>query len=284
MITIVDLACGAGLASLGVKRELKRQGIEAQVLLGVDPWGYALASFERNHPEAETVPYTIEEALARGLIPLCDLLLTGPPCQGDSRMGLARGTARRDDLAATKYAALEAGQALSRFMVMEAVGSYWHDWMRHHVAVTRVLQDCALGGYTMRKRLFGLWGFTFLPPILGKAGPGWGAALPAWCWRDSDRELLLTSEAARKTKRLRRAKHSRSPAHAVVGQGGAHQVIEEDGSFVHRLTPEEGLALQGFPAVKLSGDKRRRQTQAGNGWPATFGGWIARAIVLNHEL
>jgi hypothetical protein len=83
------------------------------------------------------------------------------------------------------------------------------------------------------------------------------------------------------TKQFQRAVSASAPAYAVVGQGGAHSVYDATGQRVHRLRPVEELALQGFTPDQIQLQTRairEQQTLVGNGWPASFGHWLAACV------
>jgi len=109
---------------------------------------------------------------------------------------------------------------------------------------------------------------------------GWGDALPEW----NDPKYVMINDADKRSKHtLLNGRPPSKPGFAVVGSGTAPGLIFTRSPFqqVHRCTPEEGAALQGFPGLHLKSSRiRERQTLIGNGWPHAFGVWVADSIVL----
>lgn len=124
-LKIVDLFCGSGGFTEGVKNGLKQLGINSKVLAGCDLNKHALKIFELNHqPESsinddvnsilnyqirkdsvhklhlENVKYrTNNLATIETLVKGCDILLAGPPCQGHSNLNNhSRGSDPRNNL------------------------------------------------------------------------------------------------------------------------------------------------------------------------------------------
>lgn len=264
------------MASLGLREGLAAYGVKGKPILAVEPDVERLATYGTNLRVVGSVlvPITTEEAVAEGL-PSADLIITGPPCQGDStlnRCQLGRRD-RRSELAGAKIAAVVQG----RRVVMEVVGNHWDEWAQGLGAQRLRLRDCDLGGFTLRRRTFFFWGFGPIRRPVAITSPGWGAVLPWLLTRFGYLpEVLLASEGHAVAKRWKFARPQDEPAHAVLGQGAAHLVIDADtGRKLYRLTPEDEAALSGFPDLHLFGPVRERQTQVGNGWPASFGHFIA---------
>ncbi len=294
-LTIADLSCGAGLASRGVIDGLNAHGIEVEVLAAVDPWKPAVDSYRANIPEAApgaVMQITTEEALERGLVPKVDLVITGPPCVRDSTMArcrLATLTDREDELRGIKTAAASIGANMGDYTSMETVGNRWKEWGRSLGLKSARLSDAKLGGFTMRKRTFLMSQDMVFAPLDNGIRRGWGDALPHW----DKAGLVISSDVHSVGKRQNNAKPPNKPAYAVVGSGAAPLIYRKrPWKLVHRCTPEEGAALQGFPDLQLLGTMmtkgkgkgtrkvRERQTLVGNGWPHTFGVWVADSLVL----
>ena len=123
--TIVDLFCGSGGFTEGVKSGLKQMGINSTVLAGCDLDEKALKIYNLNHApqllinddvnsvlkyrvikqssndinlesvKFKTSNFSIVDTLFNG----CDILLAGPPCQGHSNLNNhSRGSDPRNDL------------------------------------------------------------------------------------------------------------------------------------------------------------------------------------------
>ena len=275
-LTIADLSCGAGLASRGVIDGLAAHGIPAVVAYACDPWLPAVDTYRASIPEARMVDQvTTEEALASGRVPRVDLVLAGPPCIRDSTLTRSRRDLedRDEEMAGIKEATRAIAFSCGRMVVLET-NRGWDAWGRSHGFDVVRVSDHRLGGFTLRRRTFLLSGLEHAPTS-GYPLHGWGDALPAW------RADLLSSDVHAKAKRFRLARPSTEPALAVVGHGAAPLVFNADGRQVHRCTPEEALRLQGFneQQIRLRSPRvRDRQTLVGNGWPASYGRWVAACV------
>lgn len=275
-ITIADLSCGAGLASRGVLDGLAAHGIPAVVAYACDPWLPAVDTYRASIPEARKVDQTTtEEALASDRVPHVDLILAGPPCIRDSTLARSRRDLedRDEEMSGIKEATRTIAFSRGRMIVLET-NRGWDEWGRSHGFDVFRVSDHKLGGFTLRRRTFLLRGLEG-EPTSGYPLRGWGDALPAW------RGDLLSSDVHAKAKRARLARPSTEPALAVVGHGAAPLVFDAGGHQVHRCTPEEALRLQGFneQQIRLRSPRvRDRQTLVGNGWPASYGRWVAACV------
>lgn len=280
VIRIADVACGAGMASLGVCSRLAALGLDPRVVAAVDPWTPAVDSYRANLAPFLASPDVVRQTTAEEASPLpyVDLLLTGPPCVRDSTLTKAhRRTDRIAELAGTKAAAHVIGEESARIVVMETVGNQWVEWGRARGYQAVRLQDSACGGFTLRRRTFLVKGVPYpLSPPENLEPRGWGEALPQYA-----RGFVMANDADREEKRR---KYGGIPPHlpgyAVVGHGTAHRLYTPDPwAYVRRLTPEEHAALSGFPGLALLSPRtRERQTLIGNGWPRSFGAWLASAL------
>lgn len=282
---IADIACGAGLASRGFIDRMNEHGIEVEVLAAVDPWAPAARSYIANVPELHKKGSfhltTAEKALERGVVPMVDLVIGGPPCIRDSRLMRGGGhtrelrEARRDETAGTK-AAFRQLACISPMSVMETVGQKWKGY---EGGESVKLRDEHLGGFTIRQRTLITWGMQHAPSRTGSS-PGWGAALPAF----NRKPFVLVHDSSSRAKRDKPSfwRTPNRPAQSVVGGGATHIVLDSrDGSKVVRVPPEGEAALQGFPGLVLADKRVRvRQTLVGNGWPRAFGAWVADSVVL----
>ena len=124
-VKIVDLFCGSGGFTEGVKNGLKQLGINSKVLAACDLDKHALKVYELNHdpdlsinddvnsivnyqirkdssnkPYLENVKYkTNNLSTVEILLKGCDILLAGPPCQGHSNLNNhSRGSDPRNNL------------------------------------------------------------------------------------------------------------------------------------------------------------------------------------------
>lgn len=327
-ITFADLSSGGGLASLGLVRGLRARGAQGIGRLAVDPWAPAAATYKANLPGVPFAQTTTEDALARGLVPYVDLVITGPPCQGDSTLNrcyieVGKRPEKRGKLGKVKLAAAEIGLGKGRLVVMETVSDYWAAWGRSLGGQIRVLHDDQLGGVTVRKRTFIFLGFQHeLPPTdWVKAGlvpaRGWGRALPHWAkpglclaseadkaWKHEPRWAGITyteaSKAAGAKGGLGYCVPSHLPTRAVLGHGSAHRVYRvQPWAYLHRCDMRESAALQGHPNMRIvipnapdldsvvpwkglkpgAAGVRTSQTLVGNGWPASYGAYVAQAVL-----
>jgi site-specific DNA-cytosine methylase len=291
--TVVDLCSGAGMASLG----FESAGFET--LLGVDIWKPAAQSFELNHPRAFALEAGVEELVAlkeeRGVVfPEADVVVTGPPCQDDSRCRRSRAELCDLGRGAVKIPTLvAAAQFNPSWIVMEAVGKSYDEQMREAGARQIFwLEDDALGGSTIRRRRFYVWTPTDAVLDIPASFPpsrGWGPVLASIGLPVTSGSLLATEANARfyppkhrdagQPKRWALAKAPDQPANAAVG-GDRRFILRTPGYEDYRLSPEEGAALQGFPELELAGDSiKARNTQVGNGWTKRFGEVIGSAIM-----
>lgn len=286
---IFDIACGLGFASAGTLQGLNQIGIKGAVLGGVDPDPLAAQTFTLNL-NAPVDPRPIETIPVRDL-PRVDVVLAGPPCQGDSTMARSRASTgeipdRRLELGNVKHAALDRGRAIAPLMVLEIVGRAWDGWCVEQGGAVVRLDDAQLGGYTMRRRtlaFFGLPARYRLPSLQAvrerfqlSASPGWGAALPHLAGKNR----VLASEGDRHAKHPYQHRASHEPAFACLGHGARHRIYATDPwAYLHRCTPQEQAALQGFPSYRLPpADLRSLNRLVGNGWPASYGRYVAAVL------
>ena len=276
-VRIVDLACGAGLGARGLIDELNHLGFAARVVFACDTWSPAVESYRQNVPEAKGSVHQVpvDEAVRRGLIPPSDLLIAGPPCIRDSTLTACRSDVadRSLEMADIKEDVFGVARQTARRFALET-NRGWDAWGVAHRQ--EPVSDTDLGGYTLRRRTF-LLSHIQPAPLKVELQRGWGEALPQYA------RCLLSSDVHAVAKRAKHAKPSDGPAHAVVGHGGA-PLVYCDGRQTHRCTPEEALRLQGFLpqlfALRAAG-VRDRQTLAGNGWPRSYGQWLARSYALS---
>lgn len=86
---VADLFCGAGGFSTGARRALRDVGVQLR-LVAANHWPTAIATHQRNHPDAAHHCVDLEVARPRELVPggVLDLLMASPTCTYHSR---ARG-------------------------------------------------------------------------------------------------------------------------------------------------------------------------------------------------
>jgi DNA (cytosine-5)-methyltransferase 1 len=87
--TVVDMFCGAGGASQGIKQALEEIGIKAR-MYAINHWPIAVSTHSKNIPEAEHVCEPVEKIDPLRLIPdgKIDLLWASPEC---THFSIARG-------------------------------------------------------------------------------------------------------------------------------------------------------------------------------------------------
>jgi len=269
-LRVVDLCCGAGLASLG----LRAAGFE--VLYGIDSWEEACEAFPSNLGLPAVLAATTIEVEAWESEPYCkvDLVIAGPPCQDDSRFASMHADRGRGEL---KSPSFEAAVALEpTWIVVEMVGDRWVPWAQE-MGARQILRlvDHELGGATSRERTFAVWGPRDLEVRPVGAPRAWNEVLGV-----DDPGALLASDINRVAKRWEWARKPGQPAQTVTGGGGRHLLRLSDGS-TRRLTLEEEAKLQGHSEIDLSAipTVRGRQTALGNGWPRAFGEASGAAII-----
>lgn len=267
-LNVLDLCCGAGMASVG----LAEAG--CRIVGGVDIWAEA--------QRVLAAQFDVEAALADfddgddvgGVV---DVVITGPPCQDDSLANHGPDRGRGD----VKRWALSCAQAYDpTWIVMEMVSRQWLPWCRENGArQTFQLCDHELGGFTQRKRWFAVWGPADLKVKAWREPQGWGKALLC-----ADQGAVLAAEANSKTKRWHRAKAPHEAAPAVTGGGRAFLLRRSSGE-VTRLGPREAAALSGWPLMRLGRELSARElnTMIGNGWPRAFGLCLGRALLAAHK-
>lgn len=286
-IRIVDLACGAGMASLGVCLELEALGFRPVVVLACDPWPPAGRSYRANLSRFLLDTSVVLDCRAEDLvdIPSCELLLSGPPCVRDSTLSKGLGREDADGRIAATKGACASFEDRARFEVMETVGLQWVAWGAAHGFQALRVQDAALGGYTLRRRTLLLRGFhqrlSSLPeissPLAWSQAPG--------LERFQDPRYVMANDADVRSKHRHQNRTWDEAGYSIVAHGTSHRIYDrgEDGTewnYIHRLSPEESRALSGFgPGLQLLSDRvRERQTLVGNGWPASFGRLVGRLV------
>ena len=265
--TLASLCCGAGLADLGFAGE---------PVWAIDSDPLACRAYQMNHglvPICDSIdaPWLHDQD---SVLPVVDVVLTGPPCQDDSKMGPSGQGGARSRL---KISALALARRLVRpggMVVMEMVGYRWTEWAQGEGAAVTVLRDSDLGGYTSRERVFAVWGATPAPLMpIRPVSPGWGAVLPH---RPGD---VLAYEGNSVNRRWSPALVRRpdQPAHTVMAGHGTHRIGTSQKDSRHG-TPREMAVLQGHPGLILpDATVHDLQRLVGNGWPASFGRyWRAR--------
>jgi len=108
VVTVVDLFCGCGGATLGLEEAARALGLDFRVRLAVDFNQRAADAYAANFPDADVrvdsvealfpgkigSPLTAEEAALRDELGPISVLIGGPPCQGHSDLN---NHTRRDD-------------------------------------------------------------------------------------------------------------------------------------------------------------------------------------------
>jgi len=82
--TVIDLFCGIG----GFSKGFESYGFK--ILVGIDNWGIALKTFERNHKNTKTLLKDLREITKEEYDKFSekvDIVIAGPPCQGFSMVG-----------------------------------------------------------------------------------------------------------------------------------------------------------------------------------------------------
>jgi DNA (cytosine-5)-methyltransferase 1 len=162
-LRLVDLFAGCGGLSFGLVEAARRQGIAAEVVLAVERDERALRVFQHNVPTLDARQEDVESVfngvlgesltfserqLSRG-IDRVDLLVGGPPCQGNS--DLNNKTRRRDPRNRLYARMARAAEVLKPSCVLiENVPSVRHD-RACVVAVTRAALENA--GYRCVERI-----------------------------------------------------------------------------------------------------------------------------------
>ena len=267
-LTVLDLCCGAGLASLA----LKELGFD--IYAGADICEPALEVWSR---WAGSLPatYSVEELAGEYDACQVDVVVCGPPCQDDSRLGKMHADKGRGALKSPTFqAALNHNPT---WIVMEMNSTEWLTWCKDHGArQTFKLVDQEQGGYTLRKRWFAVWGPSDLEiaKVPEADRKGWGDAFGF----AADADVKLVSESIGLADRERLARTPDMPGHSVIGHGTSHVLTRSDG-YRERLSAQDEAALQGYPELDLNGLTREEaQTAVGNGWAKSFGLTIGRAI------
>lgn len=185
-ITSIDLFCGAGGLTLG----LRRAGISAA--LASDNWAPAGATFERNIEDIPFLPADVSELTPQDLLAKAgldeapSLIVGGPPCQGFSSAGARRDKDRRNGLVSV-FARLIAETQPSGFIFENVEGfltlsggdfvvdlldplidaGYWIDMRKVNVANYGVAQ--------LRKRVIAIGMLGCAPKFPLPTHRAWGA-------------------------------------------------------------------------------------------------------------
>lgn len=156
-VRLVDLFCGCGGISLGVKEACNTLNYQLEIPLAVDFEKEASDCYARNFPLANVInaditdllsdavgaPLTEKEKELQEMVGTVDILVGGPPCQGHS--DLNRYTKRNDPKNHLYlYMARAAEVFKPRFVIIENVTGALHD--KRHVVQT-VQQDLINLGY-----------------------------------------------------------------------------------------------------------------------------------------
>jgi DNA (cytosine-5)-methyltransferase 1 len=155
VLRMADLFAGCGGLSFGLAEAARRHGVAAEVVLAVEREHHALAVFERNLPtrfahedEVESLfdgelgePLTFQERKLAKVVGSVDLLVGGPPCQGNSDLN---NKTRRHDPRNRLYARMARAAEVLRpaCVLIENVPSVRHDRTRV-VTVTRDALEAA---------------------------------------------------------------------------------------------------------------------------------------------
>jgi len=83
-IAVVDLFCGCGGLTVGLKEAARRLGIRLEAVTAVDSDPVAAAVYSANNPETDVLIEDAAVVISRAALPPADLLVGGPPCQGHS--------------------------------------------------------------------------------------------------------------------------------------------------------------------------------------------------------
>jgi DNA (cytosine-5)-methyltransferase 1 len=159
MTTFVDIFCGAGGLSLG----LKNAGWTP--VLGLDHWQDAVATYSQNfddHPVLNRDITTVSERELGKLVSRCDWVVGGPPCQGFSTVGRRRREdprnrlvfefARIVDILQPTNFLIENVVGLRDMRFVEEVVSFFEG--RGYRVSTMVLRSADYGVPQLRHRIF----------------------------------------------------------------------------------------------------------------------------------
>jgi site-specific DNA-cytosine methylase len=271
-LRVVDLCCGAGLASLAFAE------LGYEILAAVDTNETALDVYGNWSGHCASA-VGVEEVAAEYDIGKADIVVCGPPCQDDSRLGKMHADKGRGALKSPTFqAALNYNPT---WIVMEMNSTDYLTWCEEHGArQTFKLVDHEQGGYTLRKRWFAVWGPSDLEiaKVPQADRKGWGEAVGI----EADMGYSLVSESIGLKDRQRLARTADQPCHAVIGHGTSHIMHGPDG-YRERLSAECEAALQGFGGLgmydHLDGlTREQKQTAIGNGWAKSFGLTIGKAV------
>lgn len=159
----VDLFSGCGAMTLGAAEAARAMGRAVVPLLAVDTNPSALAVYRHNFPESTTMATSVSEILDRGpgertspaerklcrLVGDVDLLLGGPPCQGNS--DLNNHTRRRDPKNALYMTMARFAEIVRpRNLLIENVPGVIHDRGK---VVARTSEHLARLGYHVSQHL-----------------------------------------------------------------------------------------------------------------------------------
>lgn len=141
--TLIDMFCGAGLFSEGARQA----GLEP--IFAIDMAADAVATYNRNLPAVARVG----SVLGSHDLPMADVLIAGPPCQGFSTLGRQDPKDVRNDLALAipNWAA----RSQSRVVVIENVPPFLKSRQWNNVASELRLQGYGIQTWTLDSSEFG---------------------------------------------------------------------------------------------------------------------------------
>lgn len=175
MTTFIDLFCGAGGLSLGLREAGWRS------LLAVDKWADAIATYKKNFPDEENrslcedVESLTQDRLTRLFEEKPDWVVGGPPCQGFSTVGKRERDDPRNKLV-REFAGVVQHLGPEGFVIENVVGlrdmKFVRDIVEHFATfgyrvTPHVLPAADYGVPQLRRRIFFVGsreGFGFLRP------------------------------------------------------------------------------------------------------------------------
>ena len=265
-VRVVDLFCGCGGLTLGLREAARGLGTDLEVLLAVDFNAAAVGVYSSNFPEADTrqasveslfdgdlgAPLTRTEARVASSFGSVDVLVGGPPCQGHSDLN---NHTRRDDPKNGLYLRMvRAAEVIRPAHVLienvpgvlhakdSVVINAWRELARLGYSVDGDVIHAARVGVPQRRRRYCLVASRAVAPSLSRVANTHAVPERSLRWAITD---LLGADAA--------ITYDTSAVHSEINRrridylfdNDLHDLPDEERPDCHRLKPHSYRAVYG---------------------------------------